>query len=139
MGSRRRGGGEQKTISQQDAESIIQRITTKKIPEESDLPTPITPKVELTRRDKGTKFGPVIAAVVILLVVALGLFHDSLGRQARSMEIHWLADLLGAPKEEKVAPKPPPKPKETPEQRRKRLFEKRFMQSERMALGEKSS
>lgn len=63
-----------KTISQQDAESIIRRITTKRIlpPESADKKVTATPAPKLTEAGGGLRIWPIL--FVILIVAAMGLF-----------------------------------------------------------------
>lgn len=64
-----------KTISQQDAESIIRRITTKRIlpPESTAEKKPmVAPPPKLTEAGGGVRVGPILIA--LLLIAGMGLF-----------------------------------------------------------------
>lgn len=83
-----------KTISQQDAESIIRRITTKRIlpPETSEKKVAVTPAPKLTEAGGGLRIWPIL--FVILIVGAMGLFFfgEELAKQFPELRplLFWL-------------------------------------------------
>jgi len=123
-----------KTISQQDAENIIKRITTKKIlPPEvaaSDGPR-VNPPAELTPR--GT---PKLGRLIVLLLIVIGgygaavYFNDQLAPYLPPALYPFIWYTPPPPKVET-----PPAPPETDQQRRERLLREKVRESEWRAFG----
>ena len=124
-----------KTISQQDAENIIKRITTKKIlpPDVSAHDGRTGAGTELTRRG-----GPQLGRTVVILVV---LFLLAGGAIAFKEELKpYLPEALrnaifGAPPPKPFDPTPPPVSKEL---RLERALRKKVLESEWRAFGYKN-
>jgi hypothetical protein len=122
-----------KTISQQDAENIIKRITTKKIlpPEVAASEGPRVTSSELTRR-RGGKAGPLLVLVVILLGGAAGVFYfkDDIGPYLPK----WAQEFIGYNPPE---PEPTPEavPTMTPEQKAQKALKDIVYESEYRAFG----
>lgn len=126
-----------KTISQQDAENIIKRITTKKIlpPEVAAAEGPrINPPAEFTPRG-GAKLGRIIFVLLILLggAGAAVYFKEDLRPYAKQ----YLPDeayeaIYGKDKEVEIKPD---KPTETDVQKAERLLRERVGDAERRFFG----
>jgi hypothetical protein len=123
-----------KTISQQDAENIIKRITTKKIlpPDVAANEGPrVNPPTELTPRGS-----PKLGRLVVLLLIVIGgygaavYFNDQLAPYLPP-EFYWLIQYTP----------PPPPPSENavkedpPEVKKKKSLEKVILESEFRAFG----
>ncbi len=123
------------TISQQDAESIIRRITTKRIlpPDEEKSVTPtLTPQLTPTRG--GLKLWPIFAAFLLLGLGAVFVFKEPIGAWAHGQNITWLASILGykPPVEEIVIPAPVDR---DPDKEAIEALKKKMKLSEDKALG----
>lgn len=100
-----------KTISQQDAESIIRRITTKRIlpPETFDKKATAAPAQKLTEAGGGLRIWPIL--FVILIVVGMGLFFfgEQLAEQFPELRplMPWL-EAVEAPAKEEIIDKVDP-------------------------------
>ncbi len=123
-----------KTISQQDAENIIKRITTKKIlpPDVAASEGPrVNPPAELTPRGS-----PKLGRLVVLLLVAIGAygaavyFNDQLAPYLPP-ELYWLIQY--------TPPPPPPVEKtedvETPAKKAEKALRMKVLESEYRAFG----
>jgi hypothetical protein len=102
-----------KTISQQDAESIIRRITTKRIlPPESttEKKTPLAPAPKLTEVGGGPRIFPLLV-VVTLIVGALGAFFfgEDIATQFPGLRPYmpWVKQEVAQAQVEQVKPKDP--------------------------------
>ncbi len=114
-----------KTISQQDAESIIRRITTKRIlPPESQKQ--VSPP-RLTASSGGLRIWPIL---LITLVLAAGGVYTF--RKPIAEAFPQLAGLLGVDLQQDVTVDP--QPKENPEEVKKRAMMKMILQSEMKAF-----
>jgi hypothetical protein len=124
-----------KTISQQDAESIIRRITTKRIlpPDEEKSVTPtLTPQLTPTRG--GIKLWPIFGALLILGLAAVFVFKGPIGEWAHNSNIPWLAAVLGYKPPIEV-PEPQPVVDRDPDKEAIEALKKKMKLSEDKALG----
>ncbi len=118
-----------KTISQQDAESIIRRITTKRIlpPESGGVATAPTPQ-RLTTGGGGLRVAPILFVVVLLAAGAVWVFREPIAERYPE-----LGKLLGvAPKKE--TPVEVVKT-EDPQVKKKRELLEKVLASEAKAFG----
>lgn len=120
-----------KTISQQDAESIIKRITTKRIlPPEQEKKPAIAPPPRLTSTGGGVKVWPVLFVLLILGGVGVFLFGEQIAEAVPELRdaMFWLP-----PKEE---PRPIDNPiKEDPVAKAKKDLLELVIKSEAKAFG----
>lgn len=131
------GDDQPKTISQQDAESIIKRITTKRIVSTEAEPRPMqTFQQPMTRSGGGFRSGAlllIIGSIVGLGVVAVTLFGKEIGKFAHDNGLAEVARALGY--------EPPPAvvvetgPPIDPETLKKNKMIETLKRSERIALG----
>ena len=120
-----------KTISQQDAESIIRRITTKRIlPPEQEKKAAIAPPPKLTATGGGVRIWPILFVLLILGGAAVFLFGEQIAEavpEAREY-MFWLE-----------APPPPAievlPPKEDPVAKAKKDLLELVIKSEAKAFG----
>lgn len=85
-----------KTISQQDAESIIRRITTKRILPPESQTAPVSPP-RLTASEGGLRIWPILLVMVILGAGGVFVFRVQLAEQ-----FPWLAPYLGVELKQEV-------------------------------------
>ncbi|MCA8922625.1 MAG: hypothetical protein KDD82_12500 [Planctomycetes bacterium] len=124
-----------KTISQQDAEKIIERIT-KTRPTATDAAPRLSPGPRLTPSRRGFRLGPLFAVLLImLLTVGLGvvLAKEQVGAWLHEMGFGELATMIGyePPAVVEVPDGPPP---ESPRARTTRLMKEAVLKSEALAL-----
>ncbi len=85
-----------KTISQQDAESIIRRITTKRIlpPETDKKPAPAA-STKLTQAGSGVRLWPIILVLLVLGSACVYLFADAIAEAVPELRplLFWLPPL----------------------------------------------
>lgn len=124
-----------KTISQQDAESIIRRITTKRIvpPEAEARPRPAVQQ-SYTQSGGGLRIWPLLVAFLILAGVGGFMFKTEIGEQLYNMGYPEYAAMLGYEKPQDTIPIDTG-PKETPEQKRARILRETVLNSELKAFG----
>ena len=94
------GDDQPKTISQQDAESIIRRITTKRIEpaQIESRPMPQAYSAPMTRSGGGFRFGAlllILGSILGLGVVAVALFGNEIGKFAHEQGYPEIASMLG--------------------------------------------
>ncbi len=86
-----------KTISQQDAESIIRRITTKRIlpPESEKKPSPAA-STKLTEARSGAPVGPIILVLLLLGGFAVFLFGEQIAEAVPELRplLFWLEPVV---------------------------------------------
>ena len=123
-----------KTISQQDAESIIRRITTKRIvPPEAESRPKAAAQQSYTQSGGGLRIWPLLFAFLILAGVGGFLFKGEIGEFLAAQGYPEAAALFGW-----VEPEPtvvPVAPKETPEEKRTRILRETVLKSELKAFG----
>ncbi len=120
-----------KTISQQDAESIIRRITTKRIlPPEQEKKAAIAPPPRLTATGGGVRIWPILFVLLILGGAAVFLFGEQIAEAVPELREYmpWLD-----PKEAVVIEPPPPK--EDPVAKAKKDLLELVIKSEAKAFG----
>jgi hypothetical protein len=125
-----------KTISQQDAENIIKRITTKKIlPPETQSEAPrISKPSELTPRGS-----PKLGRLIVLLIIVVGgygaavAFNDTV--KDYLPEEAWPFIFYNKPA---APPEPPKPPEDTPAQKKEKALRKMVLESEWRAFDYKS-
>lgn len=124
-----------KTISQQDAESIIRRITTKRIvpPEAEARPKPVVQQ-SYTQSGGGLRIWPLLVAFLILAGVGGFMFKQEIGQQLYDLGYPDLAAMMGYEKPEDTVIVDTG-PKETPEQKRARILKETVLKSELKAFG----
>jgi hypothetical protein len=117
-----------KTISQQDAESIIRRITTKRIlPPDQDQGKSVAPR-QLTPTGGGLRIWPILIAVLLLGAGGVAMFTQEIAEMFPE-----LAPLLGVTLETDKGPEVVNvEPKEV---KRKRLMLEKVLNSEAKAFG----
>lgn len=83
-----------KTISQQDAESIIRRITTKRIlpPETTDKKAAVAPAPKLTEAGGGLRIWPILFVIAIVASMGLFFFGEQIAEQFPELRpvLFWL-------------------------------------------------
>jgi hypothetical protein len=136
------GDDQPKTISQQDAESIIKRITTKRIvpPEGEGRPIQSYSPPPMTRSGGGFRSGAlllIVGSILGLAVVAVSLFGNEIGKALydngyRDIAMGWPFNYQPPPVEDPVHVVVEP-----PEVRKKREMLETIRRSERVALGVK--
>jgi hypothetical protein len=129
-----------KTITQQDAENIIKRITTKKIlpPEiaEKEGPRVVPTQDVLTPRSQpGLKTFPIILVLLFGLYGAAILFREQIHDAIPDPTLRGWFDALTFYHKEEGPPPPPPVVEDPPDVKAKKDFVKRFRISEEHALG----
>jgi len=128
-------GDQPKTISQQDAESIIRRITTKRIqPEPETRPAAAMQPTSFTPASRRTPIWPIVLVLLILGGAAVYLFRLSIGEKLHEMGYPDYAAMLGyePPTEVTVDDKGPT---ETRQERRRRVMREMVLKSEAIAFG----
>ncbi|MCO5165778.1 MAG: hypothetical protein M9894_05345 [Planctomycetes bacterium] len=111
-----------KTISQQDAESIIRRITTKRIlpPESATEKKPaVAPPPKLTEVGGGVRLWPIFLTLLIIAAMAVGFFGEQIAKEFPGLRPY----MVWLPPEEVVAPPTIVEPIDPNEVARKKLLE----------------
>ena len=124
-----------KTISQQDAEKIIERIT-KTRPTATDTAPRLSPGPRLTPSRRGFRLGPLFAVFLILLLaggLTVVLAKDQVGEWLHGMGMTDLATMIGYQPPEVVVEDTGPPP-ESQEDRARRLMKESLLKSEALAL-----
>lgn len=120
-----------KTISQQDAESIIRRITTKRIlPPEQEKKAAIAPPPKLTATGGGVRIWPILFVLLILGGAGVFLFGEQIAEAVPELReyMFWLEPPPA------VVIEPPP-PKEDPVAKAKKDLLELVIKSEAKAFG----
>ena len=117
-----------KTISQQDAESIIRRITTKRIlPPEQQQAKPLNRPQPLTPAGGGLKIWPILLVLVVLSGAGVYVFRKQIAR------LHPALSFLDP--QPPVGPMKSTQPKVNPEEVKKKKLLEMVLLSEAKALG----
>jgi hypothetical protein len=129
-----------KTITQQDAENIIKRITTKKIlpPEvaEKEGPRVVPTQDVLTpRAQPGLKTAPIIIVLLFALYGSAILFREQIHDAIPDPTLRGWFDAATFYHKEEGPPPPPPVKEDPPDVKAKKEFLKSLRLSEEKALG----